>query len=88
MGTVVEFPCRARVAANDANPWLSAELLRDPAKPAPRAEPIYAQACRVYDQASGITYTGYALPDEKKLGCRVWLFVLAVIGWLLLFSLV
>ena len=33
---VIQFPCKARVAANDSNPWLSAEPV---SPPEPDAEP-------------------------------------------------
>ena len=88
MGTVVDFPVKARVAANDDNPWLSSSPAPESAKVEPMEDPIYAKPCKVFDQASGVTYDGYAIPEEKKPGRRAGLFVLAVIGWLLLFALV
>ena len=82
MGTVIPFPCKTRVAANDSNPWVSDEPLPEPGK----AEPVYAQPCKVFDQASGVTYNGYAIPEEKKPGAGK--FILAVIAWLVLLGIV
>jgi len=87
MNNIIAFPCKARVASNDINPWLSAEPLPELAKDGPRPEPIYAKPCKVVDKLSGVEYDGYVI-DERKTTNRVGLFVSAVIGWLLLFALV
>ena len=86
MGTVIDFPAKARVAAND--PWLSSSPAPEPTKVKPRPEPIYAKPCKIVDPISGVEYMGYIVEDEKKPGSRAGLFVLAVIGWLLLLALV
>ena len=82
MSNVISFPVKARVAANDDNPWVSDESLPEPGK----AEPVYAQPCKVFDQASGVTYNGYAIPEEKKPGAGK--FILGVIVWLVLLGIV
>ena len=88
MGIVIDFPVKARVAANDDNPWLSSSPAPESAKVEPMEEPIYAKPCKIVDPISGIEYGGYIVEDEKKPGSRAGLFVLAVIGWLLLLALV
>ena len=93
MGTVVPFPTRSRVAANDAgiNPWLSTEPLPEvePVKTEPdeRPEPVYAIPYLKTDPITGDKYTIYVMPgtehehEERKPGL-IWV----VIGCLLGFS--
>ena len=88
MGTVIDFPCKARAAANDDNPWLSSGEAGESATVEPAEEPIYAKPCKVVDPISGIEYDGFVVEDKKKPGSHPGLFVLAVIGWLLLLALV
>ena len=78
MGAVIEFPCRAQVAANDDNPWLSAEPLPEPepAKIESICESPYARRVKVVDKLSGVEYIVYVVQDEEKPASRVGLFVL------------
>ena len=90
MDNIIAFPTKARVASNDSNPWLSSErlLAENPVNTEAVETPIYAKPCKVVDKISGVEYMGFAIEDEKKPIGRAALFVLAVIGWLILFALV
>ena len=81
MGAVIEFPCMSRVAANDANPWLSSEPLPEvePVETESRPEPVYAVPREKTDEITGITYTTYVMPDEppeKKSHWKIWCFLI------------
>ena len=82
MGTVVEFPCRAR-AANDAdvNPWLSSEPLPavEPVEAEPQLDPKYGEWRTVTDEISGVTYRTIVppgTPPEKKSHWKFWCFLI------------
>ena len=56
---VIQFPCKPRVAANDPNPWLSAETVSEPDLPS------FIKKRRIVDPVSGVEYLGYVVEDEK-----------------------
>ena len=89
MNNIIVFPAKARVASNDSNPWSLSENppAEKPVKVEPVETPIYAKPCRVVDKLSGVEYIGYVIEEEEKPGGRAWLFILAVIGWLVIFVL-
>ena len=93
MGAVIEFPVRARVAANDSNPWLSSEPLPPEPEPKPKPEPAtdyeLPPGMRIVmerDSLSGIECPHVVFDDEKPKP-RPGLFAACVAGWLLLFGL-
>ena len=90
MNNIIAFPAKARIASNDSNPWLSSGSLpaEKPVKVEPEETLIHAKPCKVIDKLSGVEYIGYVIEDEKRPGSKAGLFVLAVIGWLILFALV
>ena len=76
MNNVIQFPARARVAANDANPWL------DDQSP---VEPSTIKRRLVTDPVSGVQYMGLDFDDEPKRGAGG--FILGVLIWLFVFAL-
>ena len=90
MNNIIAFPTKARIASNDSNLWLSSESFpaEKPVKVESVEAPIYAKPRRVVDKLSGVEYIGYVIEDEEKPRGRAGLFVFAVIGWLILCTLV
>ena len=90
MGAVIEFPVRARVAANDSNPWLSSEPLPPEPKTDPATDYELPPGMRIVmerDSLSGIECPHVVFGDEKPKR-RPGLFAACVAGWLLLFGII
>ena len=73
--SVIPFTTKARVAANDANPWIEPP---DDYRPPKRK--------LITDPVSGVQYMGFDFDEPQK--ARPGRFILAVVAWLILFALV
>jgi len=78
MNNVIPFPCKARRAANDPNPWLGSPPVESPRMPRQIRKSIVVD--------SGVEHVYYV--DEKPQRPSAGSFLLGVLAWLFLFALV